>query len=99
MVLRRHRRVFRDARPYEPKGWRGIGAVNEPRLERFQQYLSARPADSLETLIRDDRRFRDARQNIDAYAEAWALTYFLINKRPAGVHCIPGTVVEEKAAG
>jgi hypothetical protein len=64
------------------KGWRGIGAVNAPRLERFQQYLSARPADSLETLICNDRRFRNPRQNTDAYAEAWALTYFLIHKHP-----------------
>ena len=42
-----------------PKGWSGIGAVNQPRLERFRQYLETRPANSLETLIRDDTRFRD----------------------------------------
>ena len=63
-----------------PKGWKGIGAVNQPRLERFRQYLETRPVNSLETLIRDDTRFRDAKQALDAYAEAWALTYFLIQK-------------------
>ncbi len=64
------------------RGWRGIGAVNRPRLARFRRYLRSRPADSLETLIRDDGRFRDPRKNLDAYAEAWALTWFLIRQRP-----------------
>jgi hypothetical protein len=64
------------------KGWRGIGAVNWPRLELFQQSLSTRPAGSLETLIRDDKRFVDPKQALAAYAEAWALTYFLIHKHP-----------------
>jgi hypothetical protein len=66
-----------------PKGWRGVGKdVNPPRLEQFRQYLTARPANSLETLIRDDKRFRDPKQSLDAYAEAWALTYFLIRQHP-----------------
>ncbi len=65
-----------------PKGWSGLGAVNQSRLERFRQWLDARPADSLETLLRDDRRFRDPKQALDAYAEAWALTYFLLQKHP-----------------
>ena len=30
----------------------------------------------------NDHRFRDPRQAIDAYAEAWALTYFLIRQKP-----------------
>ena len=65
------------------KGWSGIGKdVNQPRLEQFQQYLAARPANSLETLLRDDTRFRDPKQSLDAYAEAWALTYFLIRQHP-----------------
>jgi hypothetical protein len=64
------------------KGWRGIGAVNPSRLDRFRQYLATRPPDSLETLLGDDARFNDFKHNLDAYAEAWALTYFLINKHP-----------------
>jgi hypothetical protein len=64
------------------KGWSGIGAVNRPRLEQFQRYSAARPADSLATLIRDDKRFRDTKKSPDAYAEAWALTYFLLHQRP-----------------
>ncbi len=66
------------------KGWRTLGEVNGPRLERFQQYLQRRPADSLASLIIDDKRFRDSDANraIDAYAEAWALNYFLLRQRP-----------------
>ena len=65
------------------RGWRGIGAVNWPRLRRFHEYLPRRGSDSLVTLIADDGRFQgsgDALQ--DAYAEVWALTYFLINRYP-----------------
>jgi hypothetical protein len=64
------------------KGWSGAGAINQPRLEHFQRQLASRPADSLETLIRDDRRFLDTKQVLDAYAESWALTYFLLRQHP-----------------
>ncbi len=64
------------------KGWKGAGAVNVSRLSQFQRYLSTRPANSLETLLRDDTRFRNTKQSLDAYAEAWALTYFLIRQHP-----------------
>ena len=64
------------------RGWRKIGSINQPRLVQFHQYLKKRPADSLVTLISDDSRFRDVNQALDAYAEAWALTYFLIRQYP-----------------
>lgn len=63
-------------------GWSGIGAINRVRLEQFQKYLSRRPADSLSTLITADKRLHDLKQISDAYAEAWALTYFLIKQHP-----------------
>ena len=63
-----------------PKGWKGIGAINRPRVEQFSQYLASRPANSLETLIRDDKRFHDMEHVVDAYAEAWALTYYLMRQ-------------------
>ncbi len=63
------------------KGWRNIGGVNRPRLIRFHRYMRSRPADSLRTLIGDGKRFGDSKQSIDAYAEAWAITYYLIQKR------------------
>ena len=64
------------------RGWRGIGEVNRMRLSRFRQYLRRRPPDSLKTLVRDDARFLDTKQGLDAYAETWALTYFLIRQHP-----------------
>ena len=63
------------------KGWRGIGTVNRWRLARFRRYLRTRPANSLESLLADDKRFHDVKQSKDAYAEAWALTYYLIRRR------------------
>ncbi|HEY2148023.1 MAG TPA: DUF1570 domain-containing protein, partial [Pirellulales bacterium] len=64
------------------KGWRRIGDVNRPRLDHFREYLARRPAKSLLSLISDDKRFRDPRQALDAYAEAWALNYYLISQKP-----------------
>jgi hypothetical protein len=67
------------------KGWRTIGAVNRGRLADFRNYLrKPRPADSLVTLVSSDERLRDRdpQRKTDAYAEAWALNYFLIRQRP-----------------
>lgn len=64
------------------KGWKTIGAVNRVRLEQFRSYLKARPADSLVSLISKDDRLRGTKTAPDAYAEAWALTYFLNRQRP-----------------
>ena len=63
------------------KGWRTIGAVNRPRLARFREYQRRRPKDSLHKLISDDSRFRKTDTSLDAYAETWALTYFLLRQR------------------
>jgi Protein of unknown function (DUF1570) len=59
-----------------------LGAINPPRLAAFREYAPRRPADSLRTLVADDKRFRDTRKAPEAYAEAWALNYFLIRQRP-----------------
>lgn len=63
------------------KGWRTIGKVNGPRLATFRQYLRNRPKDSLSTLLKDDTRARNSQTAGQAYAEAWALNYFLINAK------------------
>lgn len=62
------------------RGWRGIGAVNQARLAQFRQYLGNRPANSLRTLLASDERFRQTRLADDAYAEAWALNHFLLQR-------------------
>ncbi|WP_390622334.1 DUF1570 domain-containing protein [Novipirellula aureliae] len=60
------------------RGWRGIGNVNQVNLKRWKQYVPKRPEESLATLLADDDRFRSPATASDAYAEGWALTYFLI---------------------
>jgi hypothetical protein len=65
------------------RGWRKIGALHETRLQTLRDYLSSRPPDSLVTLITSDQRFRDTQQAEVAYAEAWALCYYLMRQRSA----------------
>jgi hypothetical protein len=60
------------------RGWRGIGRVNYPRLTTFHRNLPNWSDDSLERLLAGDGRFRDPQTAIDAYADAWALNYYLI---------------------
>ncbi len=64
-----------------PRGWRSIGLPNRVNLARWKRYLPKRPEESLATLIADDSRLRSSNSAENAYAEAWALTYFLIKTR------------------
>lgn len=64
------------------KGWSTIGSVNRSRLARFREYLPNRSSNSLRTLLADDKRIRDPRLALDAYAEAWALNYYLMRQHP-----------------
>ncbi|HZZ73427.1 MAG TPA: DUF1570 domain-containing protein [Pirellulales bacterium] len=61
-------------------GWNSIGKVNPLRLPTFQDSLSTRGENSLESLIANDARFRDPAQAVNAYAEAWALNYYLLRQ-------------------
>ncbi len=61
-------------------GWRAIGKINRMRYLHFRAKYGQRPRDSLYTLIVDDKRFRDAGQALDAYAEAWAINFYLIKR-------------------
>lgn len=63
------------------KGWRNIGAVNRIHLDGFRKSLASRPADALMTLLQDDSQFRDPRKAPVVYANAWALTYYLLRAR------------------
>ncbi len=64
------------------RGWRTIGAISPNRLGQFRRYLPKRGSTSIESLISDDKRIRDTRTALDAYAEAWALSYYLLNRHP-----------------
>ncbi len=60
-------------------GWRTVGKVNVPRFARFADFVGRRrQPGSLKALVCSDGRFRDSGSVADAYAEAWALNYFLL---------------------
>lgn len=67
-------------------GWRNIGGVNYKRLEQFHDYRLRRNKGSLASLVSGDDRFRDREHGLDAYAEAWALNYFLLRQRSGQYH-------------
>jgi hypothetical protein len=46
--------------------------------------------------LSDDQRFRDPATATDAYAEAWALTYFLMRTRSADYHKYLRMLAEKK---
>ena len=60
------------------RGWRGIGGINRPRLDR---YLAAQRPGVIPAIVLDDEPFRRADEALDNYARAWALTYFLVQTR------------------
>jgi hypothetical protein len=62
------------------QGWRTVGAVNYGRLATLGDYLPNRPAQSLKSMMVDDKRFSDPRQAVSAYAEAWAMNHFLMQR-------------------
>ncbi|MEM9187486.1 MAG: DUF1570 domain-containing protein [Planctomycetota bacterium] len=65
------------------RGWRGIGKVNYPRLEVFQSNLPRWKPGGVVRLVATNERLRDPQEAGAAYADAWALNYFLIKQRPA----------------
>ena len=64
------------------QGWKGPGRTNYLRLSVLRKNRT-RAANSLETLISDDKRLQsDGQETVVAYAESWALVHFLINRKP-----------------
>ena len=64
-------------------GWGGIGAVNKTRLTDYR-VISRDPNRNSLKLIVSDRLFSSAKdlgQAVEAYGQAWALTYFLMETR------------------
>ena len=53
--------------------------INAYRLRHFREYLERRPKDALVRLIASDQPFRTA--GLDAYAEAWLLSFYLFETR------------------
>jgi hypothetical protein len=78
------------------RGWRGIGRVNYPRLATFRRNLPNWRRDSLPTLLADNQRFRDPRIAVAAYADAWALNYYLIKYRSEEYAAYLKTLAEKR---
>jgi hypothetical protein len=62
-------------------GWRNIGGVNRVNLVNYRRAAADGKLVSLEQLLSDDKRFRDPASAATAYAQAWALNYFLLKTR------------------
>ena len=63
------------------EGWSRAGELNPGRLAHFQGIMNRLPKGFLDTLVTRDQLFQDSSTNGDAYAEAWALTYFLMRTK------------------
>lgn len=64
------------------RGWRTVGSVNRLHLTRFRERWPVREPDALLRLLTDDSRFHNTATAAEAYSEAWALNYFLLNRYP-----------------
>lgn len=60
------------------RGWRGIGKVNYARLATFQKNYGQWNSARLLSLLADNKRLSNPRTAPAAYADAWALSYYLI---------------------
>ena len=73
--------MFEARGVWNPRSFRQrADRINQGRLRSFRRHLSGQNAQRLMQLIADDRMF-DSQQEI-AYAEAWALTFFLAELEP-----------------
>ena len=63
------------------QGWQGIGEVNHLHLKTYQRASENRKLIRLDRLVADDLVFRNSATVRTAYAQSWALTYFLSRTR------------------
>lgn len=63
------------------KGWRAIGKINPLRYATAMDSLSRYSPGFLREMLTDDSIFRRSDSAGDAYAQAWALTWFLLKTR------------------
>ena len=63
---------------YSNRSWSGIGKINYERWDRYRENANNDQTGTIRDLVVSDDRIRNPRTAVDAYAEAWAWTYFLI---------------------
>lgn len=67
---------------FDEKQFRGASALNPERLRHFRAYLSQVREETIAQFIANDELY--FRQNVlNAYSQAWALSYFLAETRPS----------------
>lgn len=64
------------------RSWSGIGNVNYSRWDLFRRNVNAGKERGIESLIATDKRIKEPRTAVDAYAASWAWTYFLMKWHP-----------------
>ena len=64
-------------------GWRTIGKPNRVRSNQLKDAIrkKRRSSELFTSILSEDKPFLDAKNAADSYAEAWALTYFVIKTR------------------
>ena len=63
------------------RGWDGVGMINRFNLFHFHRSAKQQPGLRLSNLISSDEAFQDPESVRRAYADSWALTYFLLKTR------------------
>jgi hypothetical protein len=61
--------------------WVAPGAFSPSRQNAFLAQLEDRPANGLEILLTEDKRFKDPKMALGCYGEAWALNYYLFKNK------------------
>jgi hypothetical protein len=66
--------------PRQAPNWDRIGEVNKPRLDLFRKrHFANDPVRvDIQSLIQSDELLRNKDTALDAYADCWALTFYLI---------------------
>jgi hypothetical protein len=73
--------MFEARGVWQSQRYKNVGdRINRGRLEAWRSYKSRRDSDAIAQLVSSDRPFR--KQPLAAYAEAWALSFFLCETMP-----------------
>jgi hypothetical protein len=71
--------MFFEAPNRNAAQWNKIGEINKPRLTLFRErHFTQNERVNIRALIQNDDLLRDKKTALAAYADSWALTYFLI---------------------
>jgi hypothetical protein len=72
--------MFVEAPNLQAPNWNRIGEINKPRLDLFlkRHFGTSSVRVDIQSLIRSDDLLRNKETALDAYADCWALTFYLI---------------------